>query len=38
MERLASEAWLLTKALVAASDADALGGAADLWGCIAGGG
>ena len=35
LERFASEAWFLTKALVAASDADALGGGADLWGCIA---
>lgn len=36
LERFASEAWFLTKALEAASDAEALGGA-DLWGCIAGG-
>lgn len=38
LERVASEAWLRTKAVEAASDADALGGGADRWGCIAGGG
>lgn len=31
LERFASEAWFRTKAFVAASDAEALGGA-DLWG------
>jgi hypothetical protein len=29
---------LRTKAVEAASDAEALGGGADRWGCIAGGG
>lgn len=37
LESVASEAWLRTKALVAARDADALAGGADRWGCIAGG-
>jgi hypothetical protein len=37
LERFASEAWFLTKAVEAASDAEALGGGADRWGCIADG-